>query len=50
MARIADEAAFQPLVIKDLKRPENVRTMNCWGTPAPKQWLKHYFPFAPFSP
>jgi catechol 2,3-dioxygenase len=46
MARIADENTFQPLVITDLKRPENIRTMNCWGTPAPKHWLEHHFPFA----
>ncbi|QKV20160.1 VOC family protein [Oricola thermophila] len=46
MAAIADDEAFEPNVITALKRPENVRVMNVWGTPAPAVWLEHKFPFA----
>ena len=40
MAYVADDATYKPNIIRDLKRPEDVRTMNCWGTPAPQVWLK----------
>ncbi|RPE62942.1 glyoxalase/bleomycin resistance protein/dioxygenase superfamily protein [Pacificibacter maritimus] len=46
MAKVTDEARFEPNVITNLKRPENVRDMNVWGTPAPKPWLEHEFPWA----
>lgn len=46
MSMIPDDAHFEPNVITNLKRPDNVRDMNVWGTPAPQVWLKHYFPFA----
>lgn len=47
MALVADDDAYQPNIITALKRPENVRVMNVWGTPAPKPWLEHHFPHAP---
>jgi catechol 2,3-dioxygenase len=47
MAIIADDDNYVPNVITALKRPENVRIMNVWGTPAPVAWLTHTFPFAP---
>jgi hypothetical protein len=46
MSSVADDAHFQPNVITNLARPGNVRCMNVWGTPAPKEWLEHFFPFA----
>lgn len=46
MASVTDEARFEPNVITNLKRPENVRDMNVWGTPAPQPWLEHEFPWA----
>ena len=45
MAHVADDTTYEPNVIHDLRRPENVRTMNCWGSPAPRPWLDHQFPF-----
>jgi catechol 2,3-dioxygenase-like lactoylglutathione lyase family enzyme len=48
MALVADDESFQPNTITALKRPDNVRVMNVWGTPAPKPWLEHHFPFAPY--
>lgn len=47
MALIADDERYEPNVITALKRPENVRVMNVWGTPAPLPWREHHFPFAP---
>jgi len=47
MASVADDDAYQPNIITTLKRPENVRVMNVWGTPAPQPWLQHHFPYAP---
>jgi catechol 2,3-dioxygenase len=47
MALVADDDNYEPNVITVLKRPENVRVMNVWGTPAPAPWLAHTFPFAP---
>jgi catechol 2,3-dioxygenase len=47
MALVADDDAYEPNVITALKRPENVRVMNVWGTPAPQPWLQHHFPYAP---
>ena len=47
MALVYDEENFVPNVITALKRPENVRVMNVWGTPAPAPWLEHKFPYAP---
>ena len=47
MALVADDDNFEPNVITALERPQNVRVMNVWGTPAPAPWLKHAFPFAP---
>lgn len=49
MALVADDDAYQPNIITVLKRPENVRVMNVWGTPAPQPWLQHHFPYAPVS-
>ena len=46
MALVADDDDFEPNVITALRRPENVRVMNVWGTPAPAPWLAHQFPFA----
>jgi len=46
MAMIHDDARYEPNVITTLKRPENVRVMNVWGTPAPQPWLQHKFPWA----
>ena len=46
MSSVADDAAFVPRVITNLKRPDNVRDMNVWGTPAPVEWREHVFPFA----
>lgn len=45
MASVADDATFSPRIITNLKRPENVRDMNVWGTPAPLEWREHFFPF-----
>ena len=45
-AFIHDDARYEPNVITALKRPENVRVMNVWGTPAPADWLAHHFPWA----
>lgn len=45
MAMVADDAAFTPRVITNLKRPDNVRDLNVWGTPAPLEWREHFFPF-----
>lgn len=45
MAMVADDANFSPRVITNLKRPDNVRDMNVWGTPAPLEWREHFFPF-----
>lgn len=45
MTMIHDEARFVPNIITNLKRPDNVRTMNVWGTPAPQPWLEHEFPW-----
>jgi len=47
MALIADDDNYQPNIITALKRPDNVRALNVWGTPAPPPWLAHHFPFAP---
>ncbi|MDP3693558.1 VOC family protein [Bradyrhizobium sp.] len=47
MALIADDDNYQPNIITQLKRPENVRALNVWGTPAPQPWLAHHFPYAP---
>jgi catechol 2,3-dioxygenase len=46
MAMVADDDNFEPNIITALKRPENVRVMNVWGTPAPAPWLAHSFPYA----
>lgn len=46
MALIADDEHYQPNIITALKRPDNVRALNVWGTPAPQPWLAHHFPFA----
>lgn len=46
MALVADDDAYEPNVITALKRPENVRALNVWGTPAPQPWLQHHFPYA----
>lgn len=46
MSLVADDAHFTPNVITNLERPGNFRVMNVWGTPAPKEWLEHSFPFA----
>jgi catechol 2,3-dioxygenase len=46
MALIADDDGFDPIVITELARPNNVRRMNVWGTPAPLEWRQHSFPFA----
>jgi catechol 2,3-dioxygenase len=46
MSHIAADANYVPNVITNLERPGNVRVMNVWGTPAPKEWLEHQFPFA----
>jgi catechol 2,3-dioxygenase-like lactoylglutathione lyase family enzyme len=46
MALVADDDNFEPNVITALKRPENVRVLNVWGTPAPAPWLAHSFRFA----
>lgn len=45
MSTVADDAQFEPRVITNLKRPDNVRDMNVWGTPAPLEWREHFFPF-----
>lgn len=45
MATVADDVGFEPRVITNLKRPDNVRDMNVWGTPAPLEWREHFFPF-----
>jgi catechol 2,3-dioxygenase len=45
MALIADDAGYVPNVITNLARPNNVRAMNVWGTPAPLEWREHKFPF-----
>ena len=45
MASVHDEARFVPNVITNLTRPDNVRDMNVWGTPAPQPWLEHEFPW-----
>ena len=45
MATVGDTANFSPRVITNLKRPDNVRDMNVWGTPAPLEWREHFFPF-----
>jgi len=47
MALIADDDNYQPNIITQLKRPENVRALNVWGTPAPQPWLAHHFPYSP---
>ncbi len=49
MAMIHDDARYEPNVITALKRPENVRVMNVWGTPAPQPWLQHKFPWGKFA-
>jgi catechol 2,3-dioxygenase len=49
MAYIADDETFEPNVIRDLERPENVRSMNCWGTPAPQEWLQYHSPLGSLS-
>ncbi|MDF2370705.1 MAG: VOC family protein [Rhizobiaceae bacterium] len=46
MAMIHDDDRYEPNVITALTRPENVRVMNVWGTPAPADWLAHTFPWA----
>ncbi len=46
MPLVADVAHFVPNVITNPERPGNVRVMNVWGTPAPKEWLEPSFPFA----
>ena len=46
MALIADDDGFDPIVVTELARPNNVRRMNVWGTPAPLEWRQHSFPFA----
>lgn len=46
MAYIHDDDRYEPNVITALKRPENVRVMNVWGTPAPLEWREHHFPWA----
>lgn len=46
MAMIHDDDRYEPLVITELKRPENVRRMNVWGEPAPLAWREHRFPWA----
>ncbi|MEJ8476122.1 VOC family protein [Roseibium algae] len=46
MAMIHDDDRYEPNVITALTRPENVRVMNVWGTPAPAPWLAHKFPWA----
>ena len=46
---IADDENYRPNVITAIKRPDNVRALNVWGTPAPPPWLAHHFPFAPVS-
>ncbi len=43
MSVIQDEDTFEPNVITQLKRPENIRVMNVWGEPAPPVWLGHQF-------
>lgn len=45
MMHIADEKNFEPRVITNLKRPDNVRDMNVWGTPAPDVWRTYTHPF-----
>jgi catechol 2,3-dioxygenase len=45
MASVADDATFAPRLITNLKRPDNVRDMNVWGTPAPLEWREQFFPF-----
>lgn len=45
MATVADDVGFEPRVITNLKRPDNVRDMNVWGSPAPLEWREHFFPF-----
>lgn len=49
MSLVADAATFEPRVITNLKRPDNVRDMNVWGTPAPIEWREHFFPFQNLS-
>lgn len=49
MSMIGDDAHFEPRVITNLKRPDNVRDMNVWGTPAPLEWREHFFPFQALS-
>ncbi|MEH2522522.1 MULTISPECIES: VOC family protein [unclassified Bradyrhizobium] len=46
MALIADDDGFVPNVITNLARPDNVRCLNVWGTPAPLEWREYRFPFA----
>lgn len=45
MTTVADDANFEPNILTNLERPGNVRQMNVWGTPAPPEWLGHFFPF-----
>jgi catechol 2,3-dioxygenase len=45
MSQIANDEDFTPNIITNLERPGNVRSMNVWGTPAPKEWLEHFHPF-----
>lgn len=45
MSSVADDAHFEPRIITNLKRPDNVRDLNVWGTPAPLEWREHFFPF-----
>jgi catechol 2,3-dioxygenase len=49
MALVADDDAYEPNIITALKRPENVRVLNVWGTPAPQPWLQHHFPYSPVA-
>lgn len=45
MSTIGEEVGFEPRVITNLKRPDNVVDMNVWGTPAPQEWRTHTHPF-----
>lgn len=49
MAVIADDTNYQPNIITAITRPDNVRALNVWGTPAPPPWLAHHFPYAAVS-
>lgn len=43
MSVIHDDDKFEPNVITQLKRPDNIRVMNVWGEPAPLVWREHTF-------